>query len=642
MLNIAVLGYYGFGNAGDEAILDNLRHFLAPHTVVPIPLGLSDSDDTVARLNAFDFVILGGGGLYRQEPPSPFGTFDRWGQKLTVPLGVLGLGLSRLAPRFRDATRELVERSHFFLVRDEVSRQLLAHPEVALAPDLTFYRPLAPSPARPQQDQVVCGVNLRPAHRGSERWLEAVQKLDGRKVALPFSVHPTLGDREALLGLDPNCPTELRPDTLAELDIVIGTAFHAVVFAVQMGIPVIALNYDPKVERFMREVELDDYLLNWDETHCLPAAYESALACRDAVRRRMLAYRGEAQRKLEQALQEPRRLIDAVERRRVQPASVPPPPKVSIVLHGREWPAAPAARSLRSCLGQTHQNLEIILACAPEAEAELSGLVRQLDGSGRVRCLPLSHGSADALTAGLQAAAGEYAAWLEVGDWPAPDAVAALVAALEQNRDFEAAHACYYLTRDGMIERKVCLDTPQKPGQARRPAPFVLVRRSAAGRVRGGAWHGRAVYLQNALFFKAATDSESDLFRALAAFGRGDFDYARRLLARAAAAGRDKHWAETPDLAGLIAGIARNGSVTATPEQFVDLLFSMLPAAASMQALKRQVLAQLAMRRLFERVRESKRRETLRTLFFAVGHDRSWLANRGVWMLLLRLCLGRL
>jgi hypothetical protein len=656
-MNIATLGYYGFGNAGDEAILDNLRHFLSPHTVIPIPLGLSDSAGTVNRLNAFDFLILGGGGLYRNEPPSPFGTFDQWGKELTVPMGVLGLGISRLAPRFAAATGSLIERSLFFQVRDEESRRLLAHPKVELAPDLTFFRPLAPASGKLGEEQIVCGVNLRPAQAGTSRWIAAVQELDCRKVALPFSVHPTLGDREALLSLDPQCPGPFSREAFASIDILIGTAFHSIVFAVQMGIPVIALNYDPKVERFMREVELSDYMLGWDEPHRLHACYERALACRDTIRQQMLAYRAAAHCRLQQALEEPRRAIDRYEKNgtHLAPHSVPARPslpKVTIIVHGRELSQEATGRTLNSCLNQTHPNLEVILATEPTSEALPDNLIQQPDTPGRLRRLSPDSGASDRVAAGLQAATGEYVTWLETGDWYVPDALAALVAALEQNRAVDAAHACFYLTRDGVIERKVCLDTPHKPGKATRQAPFLLVRRSAARQIwqqtryngaQGRPWQSRAVYLQNALFYKQSSCSESDLYQALVAFGRGDFGKGEQLLARAATAGWEKRWTETTDLAELIAATARNTRFTATPEEFVALLFNKLPAAApGLSALRRRVLAQLAMRRVFERYRESGRLETFRALLSAIGYDPAWLANRGIWMVMLRLCLGRL
>jgi hypothetical protein len=648
MMKIAVLGYYGFGNWGDEVILDNLRRFLAPHTVVPIPLGLPDSVDTVRRLNAFDFVILGGGGLYRKEPPSPFATFDRWGNDLTVPIGVLGLGISRLAPRFAAATHNLIERSLFFQVRDEESRRLLDHPKVELAPDLTFYRPLGPAPERAGEGQIVCGINLRPAQAGISRWIEAVQGLDCRKLAIPFSSHPTLGDREALLSLDPQCLSHFSLDTFASTDILIGTAFHSLLFAVQMGIPVIAINYDPKVERFMRELELTDYMLSWDEPHRLRASYERAVACRDTIRQRMLGYRAEAQRAVQQALQEPRRIIDG-RKRKVAPLAVPRPlPKVSLIVHGREVTAEAAKRTLASCLDQTYHNVEVVLTAVPAQKAWLASLLPDVAGAGRVRRQTLPEGAADWGTAGLQVATGEYVAWLQLGDWYAADAVAMLATALQQNKAADLAHASYFLTREGVIERKISLDTPHKPGKATHLGACLLVRRRAAA----GVWQqtsqngvsggpGRAVYLQNALFYKPATDNESNLFRALVAFGRGDYLNGERLLARVASAGWERPPAQLNDLVALIAATARNAPAGAGAEAFVELLFSRIPPAPGLDSLKRRALAQVAMRRFFERYRESTRPETFRTLLSAVRKDPSWLGNRGVWMIMLRLCLGQ-
>jgi hypothetical protein len=645
-MNIAVLGYYGFGNVGDEVILDNLRRFLAPHTVVPIPLGLNNTAHTVRRLNTFDFVILGGGGLYRREPPSPFAAFDRWGHGLRVRTGALGLGVSQLAPQFVDATHSLIERSEFFQVRDEESQRILGHPKVELAPDLTFFRPLAPAPQRRREGQPLCGVNLRPAQPGAQQWVAAVQHLGCRTLALPFSVHPTLGDREALLALDPACPSQIDFNTFRSIDVLIGTAFHSIVFAVQMGIPTVAINYDAKVERFMREVGLSDYLLGWDEPHKLRAAYESALACHEPIRQQMLAYRAAAEERLQAALAGPRQVIERQALVAI-PAVPQKRPLASLIVCDRDVPLAEKERTLASCLDQTYEALEIVLVCAEQQVEPLRALIRRLDVDERIRLVPLGNGETEP-AAGLAAIRGEYVAWMEVGGWLALDAVAVLVTALEDNRKPAAAQPAYYATRDGIIERKVYLDSRQKPGRASRQGPFLLARRNRAAEVwrqaqRGSqGTPGMSLYVQNALFYCPSSVAESDLYRALVAFGRGDAAAGERLLGEAVAAGWDGKWLASGDVVEFMASVARSAPPASTPEAFVEMVFSKLPATASgLSSLKRKVLAQVAMRRFFDRYGGASRRERAQTLVTAVANDPAWLANRGVWAAALRLWRSR-
>ena len=97
------MGYYGFGNAGDEAILTTLKSFLASHRVIAFSSGFLPTMETICRLNTFDFLILGGGGLYQKRPPGPFGAFDQWENQLKTTIGVLGLGVQQIDDRYIQA-----------------------------------------------------------------------------------------------------------------------------------------------------------------------------------------------------------------------------------------------------------------------------------------------------------------------------------------------------------------------------------------------------------------------------------------------------------------------------------------------------------------------------------------------------------
>ncbi len=74
---IGVMGFYGFGNLGDEMLLRSIRRMLQPHRVVPFPPGFPPDDDALDRLNSFDYLVLGGGELFYKAPPAPFDTFDK-------------------------------------------------------------------------------------------------------------------------------------------------------------------------------------------------------------------------------------------------------------------------------------------------------------------------------------------------------------------------------------------------------------------------------------------------------------------------------------------------------------------------------------------------------------------------------------
>ncbi|NLE43538.1 MAG: hypothetical protein GX620_02350, partial [Chloroflexi bacterium] len=60
-MDIGAIGWWGYDNQGDLAILSALERGLAPHCVVPIAIGLPVHADALYRLNRLDYVILGGG-----------------------------------------------------------------------------------------------------------------------------------------------------------------------------------------------------------------------------------------------------------------------------------------------------------------------------------------------------------------------------------------------------------------------------------------------------------------------------------------------------------------------------------------------------------------------------------------------------
>jgi polysaccharide pyruvyl transferase CsaB len=159
MSRTAVLvGYYGFGNSGDEAILSALTSGLSrlrPGTRLIVVSGDPDetkrrhSVDTVDWLDPAaiadavrrsDLVVVGGGGLFQDYwgvDPSTLLTSRHWGVTFYAgpailatlagkPLALHGLGFGPLAsPDSRRIARAVAESATSLSVREESSRRLL-------------------------------------------------------------------------------------------------------------------------------------------------------------------------------------------------------------------------------------------------------------------------------------------------------------------------------------------------------------------------------------------------------------------------------------------------------------------------------------------------------------------------------------
>lgn len=533
-MKIGVIGYYGYGNAGDEAILENITKALAPHRVVGFPVDFPFAERMTTRLNAYDFLVLGGGGLYNRSAPGPFGSFDIWEKQLTTPIGVLGLGVEVLDQTSLPAVHALVERSEFFVVRDEESKRLIGHPKVQVAPDLTFYDPprLAPHEA---SSIAVCGVNLRPFGKGAEAWLEAVQQLDCEKRAVPLSTVPTFDDRELLVQLDPNCPPEFDRACYSKFDILVGTAFHSIVFAIQAGIPVVAICYHPKVQRLMDEVGLSEYALHWDEHHRLSELFARALANRSAIRQQMLAYTENAQRQLQRLFHGIVGAIEGSGIRSTAQASVTP--RVSVLIDCRGAANEAVQLTVASCCMQSLPNQVILLADDDTPQLDQSSY-GNADGAIQVISLYDVQDSKSV----TKAIGGQYIVWLPAGYELAYDALYVLAETLDADPDAIMSYSDCYITEKRKILSKLSLRASRTPRQLAATCCVFLVRRSwtaiysankSLDRIASVLKKHRSSHVPFGLVYKPATQAELHCIRSAVAFGRGQITEARDLLASA-------------------------------------------------------------------------------------------------------------
>lgn len=437
-MDIGAIGWWSYENQGDLAMLSALRQGLAPHRVVAIDTGFSAHPDTIQRLNRLDHLLLGGGTLIPGKPVKPFNTFDQWAEHLEVPLGVVGLGVDPFPERHWPAVEALLDRAEFFDVRDRASRTLLRnHPRVQVTPDLTFAYPLparehwsGDSPAAP-----VCGVNLRgTASFDPAPWMEVLARLPVQLRGVPFITFDEFHEGALLRELDPDTPRSFDADLYRQLDLMIATAFHAVLFSVQAAVPVIAIEYAPKVRSFMEDNGLARYLLAPDQHARLPDLVDEMLAKRTEIATDLRATRGSLLEEAQQNMERIRAQIEQAAPRRRQTG-----PKVTVVVMG-SGDAEADERTLASCRSQTYGNAEVLSTRQTSTRLAAPSDASQVKGTAT----GLQAGYASRLQEAITSAEGEYLTWVEGGDWFADDALDCLVACLEQNEQWDVVYADYY------------------------------------------------------------------------------------------------------------------------------------------------------------------------------------------------------
>jgi len=306
-VRIALSGYYGCGNLGDEAVLEGIaqsferRVGLARSTFTVLS---ADPVDTERRhgmravprmrpgalrnaLKDCDLLISGGGSLLQDTTSLRsllyYLSVVRLAGAFRVRVVFYAQGIGPLRRHIaRVMTRMAASRAASITVRDSASAELLREigvkgPPIEVTADPAFV--LRPGPAdaaretlraagiRPGRRCVGMAVRPWPSSRCTvERWAECARVLSKRldaEIALIPMHRP--GDTElarAIGAASGSCARVIETDLsvselhnlLACADLVVAMRLHAAILGARAGVPVVAVSYDPKVRQLMQEL----------------------------------------------------------------------------------------------------------------------------------------------------------------------------------------------------------------------------------------------------------------------------------------------------------------------------------------------------------------------------------------------------
>lgn len=285
-------GYYGFGNAGDEAILLAIINDLRRQDAAAKITVLSANPDWTAKQHAVraiprmsfwqvaaamrstDLLISGGGGLLQdstsKRSPLYYLGLIRLATWLGKPAMVYANSLGPLRqPLNRRLTGRILNRAAFITVRDAGSRDFLSELgitkpaiEETADPVLLLDGPIPPTTERlvtfairewPSEHDFMAevvaagnrlvaagfGVRFVPLHYSRD--LELAKRLTA---AVPGSscLGQQLGVAELL-------------QAIAASDVVVGMRLHALIMAAICRRPMVGIGYDPKVTGFLTAVQ---------------------------------------------------------------------------------------------------------------------------------------------------------------------------------------------------------------------------------------------------------------------------------------------------------------------------------------------------------------------------------------------------
>ena len=305
--HVVMSGYYGFGNAGDDAILEAIQkaiHEASDDVSVTV---LSNNPELTRRQYGLDSVprfqmpkvykalkhadaLLSGGGSLLQDTTSTrsllyYLSVIRCAQKLGKPVMLYanGIGPVRRADN-RRRVKQVVENASLVTLRDHSSARELEDMGVksdrmVVTADPVFHLDPA-SPERAKELLASAGlpegkpfvaVSVRNWPDTGDFYTELARLCDHLKRHHGLEVlfllmqrekdrEPALRVREAMeegsFILDEACtPTELMA-VLGKARLCLAMRLHTLIFAARMAVPSLGLVYDPKVDSYLNELGL--------------------------------------------------------------------------------------------------------------------------------------------------------------------------------------------------------------------------------------------------------------------------------------------------------------------------------------------------------------------------------------------------
>jgi len=298
---VLVVGAYGYGNVGDEAILSGLLVRLEGHAVTVVSRSPGDTTalhgvrsigigQAVSALRHHRSVVIGGGGLFGRDMGRIGRLLPAFGL-LAAALGktvsVVGVDIDdRLSGSARPLVPLLMRAAASVQVRDRASAAVLAGwgASAGVEPDLSAWmqprdadaarhalQEAGLDPERPIIGLALTGVNPTLADRVVEASVVAVDALldalpEAQFCFIPMSRHPwvpTHDDRlvaQRLRQLRPGVavlegplPPDLVLATIGELSALVAMRYHAMLFAERAGVPLIPISYADKTDRWLTE-----------------------------------------------------------------------------------------------------------------------------------------------------------------------------------------------------------------------------------------------------------------------------------------------------------------------------------------------------------------------------------------------------
>ena len=305
MSRIVVSGYYGSKNAGDEAMLAAMLEVLGDlDPKLHITVISADPEDTrkrhgvdaiswlgfptiIRELRQVDLLISGGGSLlqndtsrrshyyymviimlahflgtrvmlYAQGIGPIIGRVAQWA------MGYLGNHVDLITVRDEGSLKELARLGINKTIIECTADPVLAIHPVGKEAGRAIFKAYHADGAKP-----VLGISVREWqgwHHYKEVLAEVsdmvVRELGARVVFIPMQFPDDVKAAQSIAALTQEECTVLKDEyttseflsLVGNMDLVLGIRLHALIFAGVMGVPMLGISYDPKIDRFLASI----------------------------------------------------------------------------------------------------------------------------------------------------------------------------------------------------------------------------------------------------------------------------------------------------------------------------------------------------------------------------------------------------
>lgn len=259
-------------NIGDWLSARGIQSLLAPLEITEHLCDEPFVQGTLVRLAAAhpkDLIVIGGGGLFLDYFAPFWEGFSEIAER--VPFGIWGVGYCdlKLEPSHPPASliQNIVRQSSLCLVRDDLTRNYLqpyALPAPVSCPSLLEIEP------PPSRRYGVLHVNNYTT-AGAEAY-DAMRACGEEFAGRTGRVYQETNNR-----VQPGSERELAATLrlYAASDIVLSSALHGCIIALAMGLKVLAVSGDHKIEAFMRVAGLGDWVCDINEVDSFPQHLEA-------------------------------------------------------------------------------------------------------------------------------------------------------------------------------------------------------------------------------------------------------------------------------------------------------------------------------------------------------------------------------